>query len=229
VGDAKTVDLFNGVKLELVWIPPGEFMMGSNDGQPNEKPEHRVTMTHGFWMGKYKVTQEQYEAVIGKNPSYFNGAQLPVETVSWNDAVRFCRNIGARLPTEAEWEYACRAGTRTRYDNGDRGIPLGRAGWYSENSSGVTHPVGLRGRNPWGLYDMLGDVWEWCTDWYGNDYYTQSPESDPTGPSSGMFRVWRGCSFGDNPSGVDCASSRGKLFPGTTSGRGGFRVVVDAN
>jgi formylglycine-generating enzyme required for sulfatase activity len=223
IGDTKTLNLPSGVKLELVWIPAGEFIMRSNDELEGEKPVHKVKISQGFWMGKYEVTQEQYEAVTGKNPSYRKGAQLPVERVSWNDAVAFCQKIGARLPTEAEWEYACRAGTTTKYSSGDDEADLGRVGWYRGNSDDRTHEAGQKEANGWGLYDMHGNVWEWCADWYGS--YPSGEQTDPTGPSSGELRVLRGGSFINEPGHCRCAYRRGH-YPDFTYSLNGFRVVV---
>jgi formylglycine-generating enzyme required for sulfatase activity len=161
----------------------------------------QVTLTQPFELGVYEVTQEQYEQVMGTNPSNFKGSQNPVEQVSWDDAVEFCRKLSAlpaekkagylyRLPTEAEWEYACRAGTTTKYSFGDSDSALGDYAWYGENSGRTTHPVGGKKPNPWGLYDMHGNVFEWCQDWHG-DYPSRSV-TDPTGAAVGSFRVYRG-------------------------------------
>jgi formylglycine-generating enzyme required for sulfatase activity len=150
----------------------------------------------GFEMSATEITQAQYEAVMGTNPSYFKGENLPVERVSWNDAMEFCQKLSERtgqrydLPTEAEWEYACRAGTTTKYYTGDSDNALARAGWYVVNSGKTTHPGGQKEGNSFGLYDMHGNVWEWCRDWYGA--YSSQSQSNPTGPGSGSFRVLRG-------------------------------------
>jgi formylglycine-generating enzyme required for sulfatase activity len=180
-------------------IPAGTFMMGDANGDDNETPHH-VTLTKGFELGVCEVTQEQYERVMGTNPSDFKGPQNPVEGVSRNDAVEFCRKLSAenssgyvyRLPTEAEWEYACRAGTQTKYNFGDSDAELGDYAWYAENSGETTHPVGGKKPNAWGLYDMHGNVREWCQDRY-SDYPSRSV-NDPTGAvsGSGSFRVVRG-------------------------------------
>ena len=189
---AAPVTTSNGI--EFVRIPPGEFLMGSTSGANREKPVHLVKITHGFEMGKYEVTQAQWDAVFGSDRSHFRGASLPVENVSWDDVQAFILALNTRkdgyvyrLPTEAEWEYACRAGTTQDYAGN-----LDDMGWYEANSGAQTHPVGQKQPNAWGLYDMHGNVWEWIQDWYGEDYYAQSPGADPQGPSSGTNRVERG-------------------------------------
>lgn len=188
--------------MEFVFIKGGEFMMGSPDGKgsTNQHPQHRVKVS-GFWMGKYEVTQQQYRAISGTNPSHFKGDNLPVENVNWIDAKNFCEkfsrkySVQARLPFEAEWEYACRAGTTTVYYWGD-GID-GNYFWNSDNSGETPHAPGGKRPNAWGLYDMIGNVEEWCEDWYGEDYYRSSPCENPTGPDTGerRFRVVRGGSW----------------------------------
>jgi formylglycine-generating enzyme required for sulfatase activity len=189
-------------------------------------------------MGKYEVTQEQYQAVMEKNPSNFKGAKNPVEQVSWSDATDFCRKLtdkvgqasppvsprpAFRLPTEAEWEYACRAGSTTRFCFGDSDNGLDEYAWYTANSGSKTHPVGEKKANEWGLYDMHGNVWEWCGDWY--DKYSAGAAKNPTGPSSGSFRVFRG--GGWHYSAGYCRSAyRYANVPGGTYSSLGFRAVV---
>ena len=196
----------NSIGMEFVLIPAGTFMMGLPDSDPDsardEKPAHQVTLSQAFYLGKYPVTQAQWEAVMGTNPSRFKGAGRPVERVSWNDVQAFMQKLNERegvdhyrLPTEAQWEYACRAGSSTRYHFGDDAARLGDYAWYDENSDDQTHPVGQKQPNAWGLYDMHGNVWEWVQDWYAG--YTANPMTDPIGPTSGAVRVLRGGFWSD--------------------------------
>ena len=205
-----TVDLGKGIKLEMVLISAGEFKMGSPDSEEGaydwEEPQHRVRITKPFYLGKYLVTQEQWEAVMGNNPSGFKGTKNPVETVSWDDCQQFVGKLNAKvgtqggkfvLPTETQWEYACRAESKTRFCFGDDESKLGEYAWYRANSDEKTHPVGQKKPNAWGLYDMHGNVWEWCQDWWKNEYYKESAVDDPTGPIRGRFRVIRGGGWTD--------------------------------
>ena len=208
----RTITLPGGATMEMIYCPPGEFMMGSplsEVGRGYDEILHRVMLTKGFWLGKYAVTQRQWESVMGSNPSRFACDNLPVDNVSWDDCQEFIGKVnaqlkcGARLPTEAEWEYACRAGTNTAYSwgnalNGDKAncvgfIPCGT------DVPGVdldrTVEVDRYAPNPWGFYCMHGNVWEWCSDWYRVDYYKHSPLNDPQGPSYGSYRVVRGGSW----------------------------------
>jgi|GEM_PF-658382 len=225
------VNFGGGVKLEMVWIKPGSFMMGAG------AEAHRVRLSKGFWMGKYEVTQEQWEKIMGNKPSSFKGANLPVENVSWNDCQEFLKKLNAlfekrkgklgngefRLPTEAQWEYACRAGTRTVFYTGDADGDLDRAGWYQGNAGGATHTVGQKEKNAWGLYDMHGNVWEWCEDWFGP--YAAGDATDPTGPSVGSTRVLRGGSW-DHATRFCLSAYRYNLVPTFRNFNIGFRVVV---
>ncbi len=233
-----TLDLGNRVTLKLVRIPAGKFTMGSPEAEKdrlsNEGPQHEVAISKAFYMGVYAVTQEQYEQIMGENPSYFKGAKNPVETVSWDDAVEFCKKLSKKtgktvtLPSEAQWEYACRAGSKTRFSYGDNDDNMGDYAWYSKNSDNTTHPVGQKKPNQWGLYDMHGNVWQWCSDWYADDY-SNANEKDPTGPASGESRVQRGSSWHYTPWG--CRSAfRSRIIPGGRDDLdiGGFRVVVAA-
>ena len=198
-------------------------MMGEDSGR------HSVTISRHFLMGKYPVTQAQWEAIMGNNPSHFIGADRPVENVSWDDCWAFIKKLNVmtgsayRLPTEAEWEYACRAGSTTAYCFGDDEAQLSDYAWYDANSKSETHPVGRKKANAWGLHDMHGNVWEWCHDWYGD--YPAGSAIDPTGQSSGSFRVLRGgcCSY---VAGYARAASRNRFKPSYRSISLGFRVVL---
>jgi formylglycine-generating enzyme required for sulfatase activity len=193
-----SVDLGGGVKMDFVLIHPGKFMMGSEKGLDNEKPAHEVTLTKPFYLGIYEVTQAQWKVLMGDDPAHFKGDDLPVETVRWDDCHRFLtklkeklpEGLTCRLPTEAEWEYACRAGSQTEYCCGDDVAALGEYAWYSANCENKTHPVGQKKPNAWGLYDMHGNVWEWCEDGFAP--YTAAPATDPKGPLSTAFCVARG-------------------------------------
>jgi formylglycine-generating enzyme required for sulfatase activity len=297
----KTLDLGNGVKLELVLIPAGRFMMGTPEHEnpavgktmvgvsggimfvvlvvwqirarrkrkrpqfsmafmllmtfvaavgvwggvrwnealkhpddfSSEHPAHPVTLTQAFYMGKFAVTQEQYQQVIGTNPSNFKGKDNPVEQISWDDTQAFCKKLSestkqtVRLPTETEWEYACRAGTATTYHSGDAEADLDRVAWYYANSKSTTHPVDQKEANAFGLYDMHGNVWQWCQDWWDDGYYSKSPAENPQGPAHGARRVLRGGSWGNAP--LDCRSARrDRIDPDGRDRIIGFRVVVRA-
>jgi formylglycine-generating enzyme required for sulfatase activity len=243
--------------IQMVSIPGGSFQMGSTTGESDEKPVHQVTLTE-FQMSKYEITQAQYQSVTGASPSYFSGTNLPVEQVSWYDAVEFCNKLsirdglqsvytitgrtptsgypitnatvavdmtrnGYRLPTEAEWEYAARGG------NGSPGgftysgsNDVGTVAWYASNSGSTTHTVGTKAANGLGLYDMSGNVWEWCQDWYGG--YGSAPQTNPTGASSGTPRVLRGGGWGGHADGYRSAF-RGGGDPVGGDISLGFRVV----
>jgi len=214
--------------IEFVSVPAGEFTMGSSGGMSDEQPPHRVVISEPFQMSRNQVTQGQWKALMGSNPSYFNtNESLPVESVSWHDAQQFVARANAelndgcsyRLPTEAEWEFACRAGTE-----GDYAGSLQDMAWYGANSGGKTHPVGQKKPNVWGLHDMHGNLWEWVEDWYGSRYYLKSATTDPQGPPSGTYRVIRGGAWiiGSNC----CRSShRDGRWPGNRSYYVGFRLV----
>jgi formylglycine-generating enzyme required for sulfatase activity len=200
---AGTLRSFGGT--ECVWCPPGQFMMGSPSSEPDrdsDEDQHEVVLTRGFFLSETECTQGQWEAVMGGNPSCYKGTERPVEKVSWEKAVEYCRKLTAkhraegilpfgwewRLPTEAEWEYAARAGT-----TGPRYGELDAIAWYHGNSDYKTDEVKGKKANEWGLYDMIGNVWEWCSDWYGE--YPTGSVTDPKGPSSGSDRVSRGGSW----------------------------------
>jgi formylglycine-generating enzyme required for sulfatase activity len=200
-----------GMKLKL--IPPGEFMMGST-AEEQERPQHRVRITKPFYLAIHEVTQRQWQTVVQTTPwrekAHVREADdIPATHVTWNDAMEFCSKLTVlegktyRLPTEAEWEYACRAGTTTKFSFGDDDEQLGDFAWYDENAwsagENYPHPVGTKRPNPWGLYDMHGNTWEWCSDWYHSQYYRESPAADPTGPALGKYRVMRGGGWAGDP------------------------------
>jgi len=218
--------------IEMVLIQPGTFMMGSPEsekGRYNNEKLHQVTISKPFYMAKYQVTQAQWQAVMGNSPSHFKGDDLPVEQVSWEDCQEFVKKLNKmqkieafRLPTEAEWEYACRAGSTAAYCYGDNPDSLGDYAWYGKNSDGTTHQVGRKKPNAWGLYDMHGNVWEWCADWYGD--YPSGAVTDPTGPKHDHSRVLRGGSFNSPMSYVRC-SYRTVLVPTNRYNSDGFRLA----
>jgi formylglycine-generating enzyme required for sulfatase activity len=239
-------EITNSIGMKLVLIPKGTFMMGSpesEEGRQKDETQHEVTISKDYYLGVYEVTQAQYEKVMGKNPSYFQGpkvgnenADLPVENVSWDDTVEFCKKLSDlpeekkagrlyRLPTEAEWEYACRAGSKTAYAFDDEEGLLPEYGWFSRNSSRRTHTVGLLEPNAWGLYDMHGNVWEWCSDRYGD--YPKGAVSDPSGPKEGSYRVFRG--GGWSLGAAFCRSAcRDGLAPSIRINVIGFRVALSS-
>ena len=232
------VDLGNGVKLEMVLIRAGEFMMGSPDSDSNatgdEKPQHRVRITRPFYLGRYLVTQEQWETVMDSNPSRFKDPRNPVESVSWDDCQQFLQKLNAQfgvrggkfqLPSEAQWEYACRAGSTTRYCFGDDESALPEYAWYGANSAGTTHPVGGKKPNAWGLYDMHGNAWEWCQDLYSDKYYSDSPTKDPIGAVAGSSRAYRGAHWRQIAGGCRSAARDG-LSPELRFGVVGLRVSL---
>ncbi|NQS99077.1 MAG: SUMF1/EgtB/PvdO family nonheme iron enzyme [candidate division Zixibacteria bacterium] len=216
--------------MTFVPIPGGSFMMGSNDGDSREKPVHRVTIKP-FKMQTTEVTQAQWKAVMGNNPSHFKGYNLPVEKVSWNDCQKFIRKLnqldpgkGYRLPTEAEWEYACRAGTTTKYYSGNNESDLKRVAWYVGNSGIKTHPVGSKEPNTWGLYDTHGNVYEWCEDWYYNSYNGAPTDGRAWTSSSGSSRVPRGGCWSNYQNGCRSAARRG-FVPDYRNNDTGFRLA----
>ncbi len=231
----KTLTLPGGVTMTFSFIPPGSFMMGGTVND-DEKPIHTVMLTKGFFFGIYPVTQRQWLAVMGTNPSYFKGPNRPVEQVFWDDCQEFCEKVTAelkggrvKLPTEAEWEYACRAGTTTEYHfgdvlNTDVANYDGDCSWNDSpkgKNRQETTDVGTFPSNAWGLHDLHGNVWEWCSDWYGE--YAAGEQTDSQLQSNGRHRVLRGGSWDDNP--VYCrAAYRRRLVPAYRSNRIGFRV-----
>lgn len=220
----------------MVYVEGGTFQMGDtrNEGSSDEKPVHNVTVS-SFYIGKYEVTQKEWVEIMGSNPSYFKGDDLPVEMVSWNNIQEYIRKLNAktgqkyRLPTEAEWEYAAKGGastgsaTASKYSGSDN---IDEVAWYWDNSGKQTHSVGLKKPNELGIYDMSGNVWEWCSDWYGEKYYSESASKDPKGPGSGDFRVLRGGSWGNLDFGCRSAN-RSWGSPGFRSNIDGFRLVQD--
>ena len=217
--------------MKFSWIPAGDFLMGSNKGEPDEQPVHRVKLDKGFFMSHTEVTQAQYCAIIGGNPSHFKGDNLPVDSVTWNESVAFCKTLSLRegetyrLPAEAEWEYACRAWTSTQFGFGESESNIDNYAWRYSNSGWQSHPTGTKKPNAFGLYDMHGNAWEWCADWYGKDYYSKSPELDPTGPVRGNLRVLRGGSWCRNAS--FCRSANRDWYgPDHRNPSNGFRVVM---
>ena len=251
----------NSIGMKLVLIPPGEFQMGSpkelieeelrfhadhpwyKEHLPSEAPQHRVRITKPYSLGATDVTQEEYQRLMGSNPSRFQGdSKKPVEQVSWGNAVEFCRRLSELpgekaakrrygLPTEAQWEHACRGGSTGRWYFIDQPNHLsvaaeekllGEHAWFEANAGGQTHPVGQKRSSVWGVFDMYGNVWEWCQDWYDKDYYAKSTTDDPVGPSGGSDRVIRG--GGWNPPARGCRSAfRGGFLPEGCD-RLGFRV-----
>jgi formylglycine-generating enzyme required for sulfatase activity len=195
----KQAEVANKYK-DMVYVPAGEFLMGSDSGGTYEKPVHKVYLD-AYYIDKYEVTFEQYdkfcEATGRTKPddNRWGRGNMPVINVSWSDAVAYANWAGKRLPTEAEWEKACRAGSTTKYCFGDEAADLVYYAWYYNNSENETHPVGQQRPNNWGIYDMHGNVWEWCSDWYDGNYYKNSPEKNPTGPAAGTYRVLRGGSW----------------------------------
>jgi len=232
--NSTVVDLGSGVSMRFIEIKPGRFMMGSPEserGRDDDETQHEVMISKAYWLGQTEVTQAQWQAVMGSDPSRFTGnPSHPVEGVSWNDAQEFCRRLSQktgmtfRLPTEAEWEYACRAGTTTAYSAGDDPSRLSEYAWFTGNTGGMagTKPVATRKPNAWGLHDMHGNVWEWCSDWYGN--YSSRSVTDPQGPRSGTGRVLRGGSWVDY-SGYCRASARVASNPGVDGVNYGFRAA----
>ncbi len=225
----------NASNVEMLLVPPGTFNMGCSPSQqgpcvPDENPVHEVTLTAPFYLGRYEVTQAQWQGVMGSNPSNFTGfsdsASRPVERVSWNMVQQFLSATGLRLPTEAEWEYSCRAGTTTAFNNASNtDSTLGTIAWYILNSGSQTHAVGQKAANALGFSDMSGNVWEWCQDWYSSSYYSVSPSTNPPGPASGNLKVFRGGSWLATSS--PCRSSYRAAGASATSTQdnGGFRAA----
>jgi formylglycine-generating enzyme required for sulfatase activity len=231
------VELTNSIGMKFVLIPPGEFMMGSPEseqGRELDETQHKVTLTKPFYIGMGEVTQEQGLIVVGTTPSQFKGLQNPVEMLSWDEAMAYCELLSAlpeeeaagrvyRLPTEAEWEYACRAGTETDYGFGSGAKDISFFAWHDGNSDDKTHPVGQGSPNSFGLYDINGNVWEWCADWYGT--YPEGPVIDPSGPNIGLDRVCRGGGW-DSSLTEFRSASRDSDDPSGRNSSQGFRLVL---
>ena len=234
----KTINIGNETTMEFVLIPAGEFDMGSpsteRDRDNDEGPVHRVKINKPFYIGKYEVTQQQYYMVAKSKPSKFKQDDRPVENVSWEQAESFCKKLSKikdgsfRLPTEAEWEYACRAGSQSRFCFGDdlTYSKIGQYAWCSINSNSESHPVGKKKPNSFGLYDMHGNVWEWCGDYYAADYYHHSMLVDPIGALYGKSRVIRGGGWFRSPQYCRSAN-RSSLEPYYIRNHIGFRVVLE--
>ena len=240
-----------GLNFAMEEIPTGSFNMGSEieSGRDKDETLHRVTIRDTFYISTTEITQSDWQEVMGNNPSFYQGDDYPVERVTWYDCILFCNKLsqlvglqevytierdrviwdrrkhGYRLPTEAEWEYTCRAGTSTRFYKGDSVTDLASDGWYHDNSRGRTHSVGIKEPNAWGVYDMHGNVWEWCWDWY-DEYPPRSSTTDPIGPVTGKFRVVRGGSWGNSIWGCRSAA-RTMYLPDYKYRNGGFRIVLD--
>jgi formylglycine-generating enzyme required for sulfatase activity len=243
--------------VSMIALSGGEFEMGGSDPEESDQPPHRIYVSP-FLIDKYPVTQQAYEKLMRRNPSHWKAPQHPVDHIRWRDAAEYCNARsrserltpaydpqtwecsfavdGYRLPTEAEYEYALRAGTATAYFFGNSAADLGRYAWFKANSPRGSHPVGQQLPNRWGLHDMVGNIWEWCQDWYQEDYYQQSPPRDPQGPASGENRVVRGGSWNSKP--ADCRSAyRNYELPAFTDicfakdihGQIGFRCVKRLN
>lgn len=230
-----TIDLGEGMTMEFVLVPAGSFWMGSHQeiGDADETPRHEVVLSRAYYFGKYEVTQEQWQKIMGENPSAFKGGKHPVDSVSWDACQVFLKKLrektGRRftLPTEAQWEYACRAGTTTRWNFGDDEKQAGDSAWLEVNSEGKTHPVGQKKPNAWGFYDLHGNVWEWCSDWYARPYPNHQV-TDPhyPGPQPETSPVLRGGGWGEHPLN---ARSAYRNCNGASNGHNGtgFRCVLE--
>ena len=235
-----TLTLPGDVEMELVRIPAGRFLMGSPDAEqdrePGEGPQHEVTISKAFYLGRHEVTHAQWKAVTGsvRDNSGFDGSNYdsPMQATSWNEVQEFLEQLNAlglgtfRLPTEAEWEYAARAGTTTRFYWGDdpEYVEIADYAWYDENAEGEAHDAGEKKPNAWGLYDMSGNAWEWCEDWYGP--YSGEDQVDPRGPETGTARVFRGGEW-FNPPEKARSAYRGSFVPDSWLYFGGLRVVKE--
>jgi formylglycine-generating enzyme required for sulfatase activity len=243
------VEVTNSIGMKFVVIPPGVFTMGSpaeirngdeivqqeEPGHGANEIQHTVTLSRAFSIGITEVTQRQYKQLVARHKGGFSGADHPMENISWNNAIAFCEKLSTlpgeraagrvyRLPTEAEWEYACRAGTTTAYSFGDDAAQLAGNGWYDMNADWTTHPVGEKRSNPWGLFDMHGNVWEWCSNWYNE--YPHGATTDPQGAAQGIFRVYRGGSW--TLDATKCRSANRHVgTPSYRSSYTGFRLALN--
>ena len=228
-----TIPVKNGINIEMVKVEAGSFNMGATPEMKSpyevEKPVHRVTLTNNYYIGKYEVTQALWQAVMGSNPSHFKGDALPVEQVSWKDCQKFITKLNRltgknfRLPTEAEWEYAARGGNKSRGYRYSGSNTIDDVAWYENDALSQTHPVGTKQPNELEIYDMTGNVMEWCQDWYGS--YSSSPQVNPTGAASGSYRVVRGGGWSDSARGCR-TSDRDFISPGGRSSDLGLRLVL---
>lgn len=232
---APAVTLRTGaVEIDLVRIPPGEFTMGSPESEaghaPNEAPTRRVRLSKAFYLGRFEITRAQYRAVMGDAPGGAGGDTLPVSQITYADAIEFCRrlsasaNVEVRLPTEAQWEYACRAGTQTRYNSGSTEADLDRVAWHDGNSEGKAHPVGQKQPNAWGIYDMLGNIWEYCADFI-DDYATMA-SADPVGRVTPRHGAMRGGGWMHGPEQCRAAT---RLISDDMFGGAGFRIALNSD
>ena len=232
-GNTISIPVKNGITIDMVKVEAGTFMMGATSEMQNplvgEKPVHQVTLTNDYYIGKYEVTQALWKAVTGKNPSQFKGDDLPVEQVSWKDCQKFISKLNSmtgrkfRLPTEAEWEYAARGGKKSRGYQYSGSSTVSDVAWYDGNSGNKTHPVGTKQANELGIYDMTGNVWEWCQDWYGS--YVSSSQTNPLGANSGSYHVYRGGGWSYDAK--FCRSSyRSSFTPGYRGSILGLRLVL---
>ena len=232
-GNTISIPVKDGISIDMVKVETGTFMMGATlemqDSYDDEMPVHQVTLNNDYYMGKYEVTQALWQAVMGSNPSKFKGDDLPVEQVSWNDCQEFISKLNGltgkkfRLPTEAEWEYPARGGKKSRGYQYSGSSNISEVAWYTDNSGSKTHPVGTKQSNELGLYDMTGNVWEWCQDWYGS--YVSSSQTNPTGAVSGSRRVRRGGGWYNNEE--NCRSScRSGVTPDARYYFLGLRLVL---
>jgi formylglycine-generating enzyme required for sulfatase activity len=233
-GSSKMILRVNDTWIDLVRILPGEFAMGSpvdEEGHaPNEEPVRHVRISKPFYLGRFEITRAQYRAVIGSTLYGPEGDDLPVSQINYREALAFCQrlstnaNVKIRLPTEAEWEYACRAGTQTRYCSGSTEADLGRVGWHSGNSDGKAHPVGQKQPNAWGIYDMHGNVWEYCADFI-DDYATMSG-TDPIGHVTPGHGAMRGGGWMHGPE--ECRAAT-RLMSDDMFGGAGFRIALSSD